>query len=246
MRRLPPRFEEVCLVKQQLHNVAGRLDGLQVANTVARYQPRETVFAQGDRCAGVMYIREGGVRLTVTSRTGRVAVVATLGAGSFFGEGALAGQRRRRCNAETLGVSTIATVKTHDMRRGLHERVALADWFRSHLLARNTRTESDLIDQLFNGSEKRLARALLLLAKFDSHHMPYAPLPTISRNVLADMTGTTRSKVDVLMNKFRKRGFIERVGGTVQVHRSLLTVVTQESTSPAGASRGGRRSGASC
>jgi CRP/FNR family cyclic AMP-dependent transcriptional regulator len=228
MRRWQRQFEEMRPVKPQPHNVAGRLDGLQVANTVVRYQPSETVFAQGDRCAGVMYIQQGGVKLTVTSRTGRVAVVATLRAGSFFGEGALAGQRRRRCKAEALGVSTIATVKTHDMRRGLHERVALADRFRSHLLARNTRTESDLIDQLFNGCEKRLARALLLLANFDLHYLPHAPLPAISRDLLAEMAGATRSKVDVLMNRFRKRGFIERVDGVVRIHRSLLTVVTQE------------------
>lgn len=208
--------------------MAGRLDGLHVANTVVRYNARETVFEQGDRCAGVMYIRRGGVKLTVTSRTGRVAVVAILRAGSFFGEGALAGQRRRSCNAETLNVSTIAMVKTHEMRRGLSETVVLADWFRSHLLARNTRTESELIDQLFNRGEKRLARVLLLLANFDAHHLPHAPLPMISRDLLADMAGTTRSKVDVLMSRFRRLGFIARVGGGVQVHRSLLTIVTQE------------------
>ena len=206
----------------------GRLDGLHVANTVVRYKPRETVFAQGDRCAGVMYIRQGGVRLTVTSRTGRVAVVAILRAGSFFGEAALAGQRWRSCNAETLKVSTIAMVKTDEMRRGLSETGKLADWFRSQLLERNTRTESDLIAQFFNRCEMRLARVLLLLANFDAHNLPLAPLPMISRNLLADMVGTTRSKVDVLMNKFRKLGFIERVDGCVQVHRSLLTVVTQE------------------
>ena len=209
-------------------HVAGRLDGLHVANTVVRYQPCETVFAQGDRCAGVMYIRTGGVRLTVTSRTRRVAVIAILRAGSFFGEGALAGQRRRRCSAETLMVSTIAMVKTSDMRRGLSGQAMLADCFLSHLLARNIHTESHLIDQLCNRCEERLARVLLLLANFDAHYLPHAPLPMISRNVLAGMAGTTRSKVDVLMNKFRKLGFIERVDGGVQVHRSLLTIVTQE------------------
>lgn len=175
-----------------------------------------------------MYIQKGGVRLTVTSPAGRIAVVAVLGAGSFFGEGVLAGQRRRRCNAETLNASTIATVKTHDMRRGLSEIARLADSFRAHLLARNVRAESDLIDQLFNRCERRLARALLLLANFDTHYRPYAPLPVISRNLLADMAGTTRSRVDVLMNKFRKLGFIARVDGVVQVHRSLLAVVTQD------------------
>lgn len=209
-------------------HVAARLDRFHVANTVAHYRPRETVFAQGDRCAGVMYIGKGGVQLTVTSPAGRVAVVAVLRAGSFFGEGVLAGQRRRRCNAETLNVSTIATVRTPDMRRGLREIARLADSFRAHLLARNTRAELDLIDQLFNRSERRLARALLLLADLDAHYRPYAPLPAISRNLLADMAGTTRSRVDVLMNKFRKLGFIARMDGGVQVHRSLLAVVTQD------------------
>jgi CRP/FNR family cyclic AMP-dependent transcriptional regulator len=210
------------------HNLAGRLDRLDVENTVVRYQPCETIFAQGDRCAGVMYIRKGGVKLTVTSRTGRVAVVAILRAGSFFGEGALVGRRRRSCTAETTIVSSIATVKTQEMRRGLSETAPLADWFRAHLLARNTHAESDLVDQLFNRREQRLARVLLLLANFDAHYLPYAPLPTISRNLLADMAATTRSKVDVLMNKFRKLGFIERVDGGVRVHRSLLTIVTQD------------------
>jgi CRP-like cAMP-binding protein len=175
-----------------------------------------------------MYIHKGGVRLTVTSRTGRVAVVAILRAGAFFGEGALAGQRRRRCSAESLMVSTIAMVKTSDMRRGLSKHAILADCFLSHLLARNIHTESDLIDQLCNRCEQRLARVLLLLANFDAHYLPQAPLPMISRNVLADMAGTTRSKVDALMNKFRKLGFIEQVDGGVQVNRSLLTIVTRE------------------
>ncbi len=208
--------------------VVGRLDALHVANTIVRYKPRETVFAEGERCAGVMYIRKGRVKLTVTSRHGRVAVVAVLGAGSFFGEGVLAGQRRRSCNAETLTVSSVAMVKTREMRRRLSETVVLSDWFRSDLLDRNTRTESALIEQLLNRSERRLARVLLLLANFDAHYLPKAALPTISRNLLADMAGTTRSKVDVLMSKFRKLGFIARVDGGVQVHRSLLTIVTQE------------------
>lgn len=216
------------MMPRRSQHVAGRLDRLDVANTVVRYQPCETVFAQGDRCAGVMYIRKGGVKLTVRSRTGRVAVVATLRAGSFFGESALAGRRRRSCTAETMIASSIATVKTPEMRRGLSETAPLAEWFRAHLLARNTRAESDLVDQHFNHCERRLARILLLLANFDEQYLPYAPLPAISRNVLADLAATTRSKVDVLMNQFRKRGFIERVDGGLRVHRSLLTLVTQD------------------
>jgi CRP/FNR family transcriptional regulator, cyclic AMP receptor protein len=208
-----------------------RRDVLHVVHTSVRYKPCETVFAQGDRCAAVMYIRKGRVKLTVTSRAGREAVVAILHAGAFFGEGALAGQRRRTCTAETVTDTTIEMVKTTEMRRGLHEDVALSDWFRSHVLARNIRTEADLVGQLFNRCEKRLARVLLLLANFDEHQLPRAALPIISRNLLAEMIGTSRWKVDLLMNNFRKLGFLERHSerdGGVQVHRSMLSVVLRE------------------
>lgn len=131
-------------------NAAGWLDAMRVPNTVVRYKRGESVFEQGDRCAHVMYIRRGRVKLTVTSPTGRVAVIAILRAGSFFGEGALAGQRRRYCSAETLSVSTISRVKTGDMRSGLRQKAMLARCFLSHLLSRNIHTESDLIDRLFN------------------------------------------------------------------------------------------------
>ena len=167
----------------------------------------------------------------MTSRAGREAVVAILHAGAFFGEGALAGRRRRTCTAETVTASTIATVKTSEMRRGLHEEVALSDWFRSQMLATHIRTEADLIGQLFNRSEKRLARVLLLLANFDEHQLPRAALPLISRNLLAELIGTPRWKVDLLMNNFRKLGFLERHSerdGGVQVHRSMLSVVLAE------------------
>ena len=212
-------------------NAGRQRDVLHVAHTSVHYRPCETVFAQGDRCAAVMYIRKGRVKLTVTSRGGREAVVAVLRAGAFFGEGALAGQRRRTCTAETLAASTIATVKTTDMRRGLQQDVALADRFRSHMLARSIRAEAELIGQHFNGCEKRLARVLLLLANFDEHDLPRAVLPLISRTVLAETIGTPRWKVDLLMNNFRKLGFLERHSerdGGVQVHRSMLSVVLQE------------------
>ena len=178
----------------------------------------------------MLYIRKGHVKLTVTSRAGLKAVVAILHAGAFFGEGALAGQQRRTCTAETVTASTIAMVKTSEMRRGLHEEVALSDWFLSHMLARHIRVEADLIGQVFDCCEQRLARALLLLANFDEHQLPRAPLPIISRNLLAEMIGTTRWKVDLLMNHFRKLGFLERHSerdGGVQVHRSMLNVVLQ-------------------
>lgn len=208
-----------------------RLDVLNVVNTSVRYRPRETVFAQGDQCAAVMYIQKGRVKLSVTSQGGREAMVAILHAGAFFGEGALAGQQRRRATAETMTASTIAVVKTAEMRRRLHDEPALADWFRSHLLARNIRIEADLLGELFNRCERRLARVLLLLANFDEHHLTRSALPVISRNLLAEVVGTTRWKIDYLMNDFRKRGFLERHSardGGLQVHRSMLTVVLQE------------------
>jgi CRP-like cAMP-binding protein len=208
-----------------------QLDALHVANTSVRYRSHETVFAQGDRCAAVMFIQKGRVKLTATSPGGRKAVVAILHAGAFFGEGALAGQQRRRATAETMTASTIAMVKTAEMRRRLHDEAALADRFRSHLLGRNVRIEADLVGQLFNRCEKRLARVLLLLANFDEHHLTRSALPIISRNLLAELVGTSRWKIDHLMNDFRKRGFLERHcerDGGLQVHRSMLTVVLQE------------------
>ena len=212
-------------------NAGRRRDVLHVAHTSVRYRPSETVFAQGDRCAAVMYIRKGRVKLTVTSGAGRETVVAVLHAGAFFGEGALAGKRRRTCTAETVTASTIAMVKTGEMRRGLQQDVALSDRFRSQLLARNIRAEADLISQLFNGCERRLARVLLLLADFDKHELPRAALPLISRTLLAEVIGTPRWKVDLLMNNFRKLGFLERHSerdGGMQVHRSMLSVVLKE------------------
>ena len=207
------------------------LEDMHVANTSVRFEPFETIFAQGDSCTGVMYIQEGRVTLTATSGQGRAAVVGTLTAGAFFGEGALAGQRRRRATAKTMTGSTIGVVKIGEMRRRLHEEMAFADWFRSHMLARNISLEADLVEQVFNRLEKRLARTLLLLAHFDEHQSPRCALPTISRDLLAEVIGTTRAKVDTLMSRFRKLGFLERHSereGGLQVHRSMLSVMLQD------------------
>jgi CRP-like cAMP-binding protein len=207
------------------------LDVMHVANTSMRFKPFETIFAQGDSCTGVMYLEKGHVTLTTTSHQGRAAVVGTLTAGAFFGEGVLAGQRRRRATAKTTTGSTIGIVKTGEMRRCLHEETAFADWFRSHLLARNIRIEADLVNHLFNQLEKRLARTLLLLAHFDEHQLTRHALPLISRDLLAEMIGTSRAKVDALMNRFRKLGFLERHperDGGLQVHCSMLSVVLQD------------------
>ena len=213
---------------------AHRLDR-HVTSTRVEYRPSETIFAQGDRCGAVLYLRKGRVSLTATSGDGREALVGVLRAGAFFGEAALAGQRRRRVTAKTIVASTIAVVKTAEMRRALHEEAALSDWFRAHMLDRNTSIEAALVGHAFNRCEKRLARLLLLLASFDEHRHERAPLPTISRTLLADLLGTTHSNVNVLMNRFRKLGFLERHharDGGVQVHRSMLSVVLSEERHP--------------
>ena len=212
-------------------NTGRLLDALHIEHTRVRFKPFETIFTQGDSCAAVMYIQKGRVKLTVMSHEGREAVVGILTAGAFFGEAALAGQRRRRATATTMTGSTIGVVKIAEMRRRLHEESALSDWFRSHLLTRHNQIEADLVDQLFNRCEKRLARTLLLLAHVDTHDVARYALPTISRNLLAETIGTTRSKVDVLMNKFRKLGFLERhsePNGGLYVHRSMLNVLLRD------------------
>lgn len=204
---------------------------LDVEHTSIAFAADETIFAQGDRGGGVMFVERGSVRLTVTSRHGKQATVAVLGSGTLFGEGVLAGQRRRTSTARSVAGSRIGMVKTAEMRRRLHEGSALSDWFRSQVLATNIRMEEGLVRQAFSDSERRLARMLLLLAHFDEHHAVSAPMPIISRNLLAENVGTTRPHVDQFMNKFRKLGFLihnsERDGG-LQVHRSMLSVVLQD------------------
>ena len=206
------------------------LNSLHVAKSSVRLEPFETIFAQGDPSTAVMYIEKGRVRLSVRSPGGKTSVVAMLHSGAFLGEGSLAGQRRRMSTAETMTSCTIAVVKTAEMRRQLLAEPALSDWFRSYLLARNVRIEQDLVEQVLNGCEKRLARVLLLLSHVDEHTAVRYALPKISRNLLAEMSGTTRSKVDALMNNFRKLGFLERNSerdGGLQIHRSMLNVVLQ-------------------
>jgi CRP/FNR family cyclic AMP-dependent transcriptional regulator len=203
------------------------LESLNVARTSVRFEAAETIFAQGDRCTSVMYIVRGRVKLSVASPAGQ-RTVAILRAGTFLGEGALAGQRLRRSTAEAMTGTTIAVVKTAEMRQRLHSERSLSDWFRSQMLARNIRIEQDLVAHIFDSCEARLARALLVLAGADEQESPRYPMPKISRDVLAGMTGMTRSRVNTLMNHFRKRGFLEcrseRNGG-LQVHHSLLNVV---------------------
>ena len=174
-----------------------------------------------------MYIQEGGVRLSVVSEDGKEAVVAMLGSGDFFGEGCLAGQSVRMGTATAITPSTVLVIEKSEMFKVLHEQHALSDRFIAFMLARNIRIEEDLIDQLFNSSEKRLARTLLLLARYGSEDKPHGVLPKVSQETLAEMIGTTRSRVNFFMNKFRKLGFI-RYNGGLQINTSLLSVVLHD------------------
>jgi CRP/FNR family transcriptional regulator, cyclic AMP receptor protein len=200
-----------------------------VAKQVAQFKRGEAVFTQGDACEHVMYIQAGGIKLSVLSKTGREAVVAMLGPGDFFGEGCLAGQPFRMGTATAITPSTILHVAKDEMVRLLHSEHAMSDRFITHMLARNIRIEEDLIDQLFNSSEKRLARALLLLARYGQQDEPVRVVPRISQETLAEMIGTTRSRVNLFLNKFKKLGFIEYDGELpLKVNSSLLSVVLHD------------------
>jgi CRP-like cAMP-binding protein len=206
------------------------LDSAGVARRVVGFRRAETLYTQGDPAKHVLYIQTGRVQLSVISETGKEAVVAILGRGDFLGEGSLAGQAVRMGTATALTPTTALVIDKGEMLRVLHEEHDLSDRFISYVLARNIRIEEDLIDQLFNSSEKRLARALLLLARYGRHGEepePHQKLPRISQETLAGMIGTTRSRVNFFMNKFRRLGFIEYNGG-LRVNNSLLTVVLHE------------------
>jgi CRP/FNR family cyclic AMP-dependent transcriptional regulator len=198
-----------------------------VARRVAGYAPSAAIFAQGDTANTVLYIQQGRVKLSVVSETGKEAVVGVLGPGDFLGEGALAGQPVRLATATAMTASRVLVIAKRQMIRLLHHQHALSDRFIAHMLARNTRLEEDLVDQLFNASEKRLARTLLLMARYGKPDGPRHVLPKISQEVLAEMVGTTRSRVNYFMNKFRRLGFIEYNGG-LKVHRALLSIVLHD------------------
>jgi CRP/FNR family cyclic AMP-dependent transcriptional regulator len=203
------------------------LDSAGVKRTIVRFPRAGAIFSQGDVAETVFYIQDGGVRLSVLSKTGKEAVVAMLGPGDFFGEGCLAGQPVRMGTATALTPTTVLVVEKPQMIRMLHDQPDLSDRFISHVLTRNIRIEEDLVDQLFNSSEKRLARTLLLLARYGKDDTPIRELPRLSQEVLAEMVGTTRSRVNFFMNKFRKLGFIEYNGG-IKIKKSLLSVVLHD------------------
>ncbi len=195
------------------------------------FAKRQGIFAQGDTADAVFYIQEGKVKLAVVSKTGREATIGLLAEGDFFGEGALAGQTLRMGSATAMTDCEILRIDKRAMMDALHREHAFSDLFVAYLLARNVRYEEDLVDQLFNSSEKRLARILLLLAHFGKEGVPEPVVPKISQESLAEMVGTTRSRVSFFMNRFRKLGFVDYSGGPdggLQVHSSLLSVVLHD------------------
>jgi len=203
------------------------LDSAGVGRRVIKFRAKDIAFAQGDPAKNVLYIQEGGVKLTVVSETGKEAVVAILGPGDFFGEGCLAGQLICMATATVLAPTTVLVIEKNEVIRVLHEEHEFSDRFIAHTLARNARVEEDLIDQLFNSSEKRLARTLLLLARYGKPGLPQKVLHKVSQETLAEMIGTTRSRVNFFMNKFRKLGFIQ-YDGEIYVNDSLLSVVLHD------------------
>jgi CRP-like cAMP-binding protein len=201
------------------------LDKVDVGRTTSKYQKGQVIFAQGDDADAVFYIHSGRVKTCVVSMQGKEAVVSMLGGGDFFGEGCLAGQPRRTATVAAITESIVVRIEKAAITRALQNEPAFSEMFISHLLARNIRIEEDLVDQLFNSSEKRLARALLLLANFGKDDRSESITPKISHEMLAEMIGTTRARVTFFMNRFRKRGFISYKGKLLDVHSSLLSVV---------------------
>jgi CRP/FNR family transcriptional regulator, cyclic AMP receptor protein len=203
------------------------LDSAGVARTILEFKRKQNIFSQGDACNTILYIQKGGVKLSVVSKVGKEAVVAILGPGDFLGEGALAGQPLRMATATAVTPATILAIEKKEMFRVLRTEHAMSDRFIAYMLQRNIRTEEDLVDQLFNSSEKRLARTLLLLARYGKEDEPQKVIAKISQETLAEMIGTTRSRVNFFMNRFRKLGFIKYNGG-LHVNNSLLSIVLHD------------------
>ena len=199
-----------------------------VGRKVVVFPKKQTIFTQGDAADAVFYIQEGEVRLSVVSKTGKEATLGILREGDFFGEGSLAGQPLRMGSATAMTDCELLRIDKKAMVRALHREHTFSDLFVAYLLARNVRYEEDLVDQLFNSSEKRLARILLLLARFGKEGVPETVIAKISQETLAEMIGTTRSRVSFFMNRFRKLGFVDYGGNGLQVHSSLLNIVLHD------------------
>jgi len=213
--------------KKGAFNAQAFLDSAGLARTVRRFKRAENIFTQGSPAETVMYIQAGGVKITALSGAGKEAIIAILGPGDFFGEGCLAAQSVRMGNATSITPSTVLVIDKNQMLKVLHEQHELSDLFINFVLTRNIRIEEDLVDQLFNSTEKRLARTLLLLARYGKEEQPHRVLPKVSQETLAEMIGTTRTRVNLFMNKFRKLGFIKYNGG-IQIDASLLSVVLHD------------------
>jgi CRP/FNR family transcriptional regulator, cyclic AMP receptor protein len=203
------------------------LDSAGLARRVVEYRKSDKIYSQGESTKDVLYIQKGGIKLSVVNEVGKEAVVAMLAPGDFFGEGCLAGQTARMGTATAITPATLLVIEKQEMIRVIHAEHAFSDRFMTYMLSRNIRIEQDLIDQLFNSSEKRLARTLLLLARYGKEDQPQKMLPKVSQEMLAEMIGTTRSRVNFFMNKFRKLGFIKYNGG-LHINTSLLSVILHE------------------
>jgi CRP/FNR family cyclic AMP-dependent transcriptional regulator len=213
-------------------NAEAFLSSAGLTRTVVKYQPAAIIYMQGEPSDCILYIQEGSVKLSVVSTTGKEAVVGMLDKGQFFGEGSLAGQPVRLAKASALTVSTILMIIKEEMIQLLHQEHTLSDRFISHMLLRTSHLEADLIDQLFNNSERRLARRLLLLARYGRPEGPRRLLPKISQEALAEMVGTTRARINAFLKKFRKLGFIDYNDGVLEVHDTLMSVVLHDSSAP--------------
>jgi len=213
------------LIKFDTKTFLSTIDG--GGRKIAAFPKKQTIFVQGDSSDAVFYIQKGKVRLTVVSKTGKEAIIGILNEGSFFGEGCLTGQPLRLCSATAMTDCAVMKIDKKSMVEVLHRETAFSELFVAYLLARNIRYEEDLVDQLFNSSEKRLARVLLLLANFGKDGKPEVAIPKISQETLAEMIGTTRSRVSFFMNRFRKLGFV-RYNGKLEVHSSLLNIVLHD------------------
>ena len=203
------------------------LDTSGVARKMAEFRRGESIYSQGEAAESVMYVQKGGVKFSVVNGSGKEAVVAMFGPNDFFGEGCMAGQSVRMGTATAVTPTTVLIIDKNELLRVLHAEHELSDYFITYMLSHNIRVEEDLIDQLFNSSEKRLARTLLLLARYGKQEHPDRILAKVSQETLAKMIGTTRSRVNFFMNKFRKLGFIE-YNGKIKINKSLLTVVLHE------------------
>jgi len=213
--------------KKGAFKVRAFLESVGSSRKVAEFRRRQAIFSQGDAADSVIYLQKGSVKLSVVNESGREAVVAMFGPGDFFGEGGMAGQTIRMGTATAISPTTVLMIEKDEMMRVLHAQHELSDRFIAHMLARNIRVEADLVDQLFNSTDKRLARTLLLLARYGKEGQSERVLQNVSQETLAEMIGTTRARVNMFMNKFRKLGFIE-YNGEIKVNDSLLSVVLHD------------------